>query len=155
MYVFDTSPLSTLFRNYYIERFPSLWKEFDALVDADAVVSTREVMKEIEDGSLDALIQWAHGHQDLFPIPTAVEGAAVAEVYAVPHFQQNIEQQKLLKGGRNADPFVIARARVENRTVVTMERHKPNSAKIPNICDYFGVPWLSLEGFMEQEGWKF
>jgi hypothetical protein len=30
--------------------------------------------------------------------------------------------QKLLKGGLNADPFVIARASVENRTVVTMEK---------------------------------
>jgi hypothetical protein len=33
----------------------------------------------------------------------------------VRHFQQNIEQQKLLKGGKNAEPFVIARAAVEGR----------------------------------------
>ena len=32
MYVFDTSPLSTLFRNYYRKRFPSLWASFDGLV---------------------------------------------------------------------------------------------------------------------------
>jgi hypothetical protein len=32
----------------------------------------------------------------------------------------------------NADPFVIARAFVENRTVVTMEKLKANAAKIPN-----------------------
>ena len=69
--------------------------------------------------------------------------------------EQNIEQQKVLKGGNIADPFVIARARVEDRTVVTLEVLKPNSAKIPNICDHFGIPWLSLEAFMEKEGWQF
>jgi hypothetical protein len=79
----------------------------------------------------------------------------VSAIFAVPHFQQNIEQQKLLKGGRNADPFVIARAMAEKRTVVTMELLKPNSAKIPNICAHFGVPCLTLEQFMESEGWQF
>ncbi len=76
-------------------------------------------------------------------------------IYAVNHFQQNIEQQKLLKGGRNADPFVIARAMVEQCAVVTMEVFKPNSAKIPNICRHFGIPCLSLEEFMEAEHWEF
>ena len=41
----------------------------------------------------------------IFTIPTAAEGTFVAKIYGVAHFQQNIEQQKLLNGGRNADPF--------------------------------------------------
>jgi hypothetical protein len=73
----------------------------------------------------------------------------------VPHFQQNLEQQKLLKGGLNADPFVIARAAVEQRTVVTMEKLKPHAAKIPNICQHFGVACMTLEEFMEAENWQF
>jgi hypothetical protein len=85
----------------------------------------------------------------------AAEGAFVARIYRVSHFQQNIELQKLLKGGKNADPFVIARAAVENRTVVTMEVFKPNGVKIPNICRHFGVKCLLLEDFMEEEGWTF
>ena len=31
-YVFDNSPLSALFRNYYRKTFPSLWQHFDQLV---------------------------------------------------------------------------------------------------------------------------
>ncbi|MGA3043710.1 MAG: DUF4411 family protein [Bryobacteraceae bacterium] len=76
-------------------------------------------------------------------------------MYAVPHFQQNIEQQKILKGGKNADAFVIAKAGVEHGTVVTMELLKPNAARIPNICEHFSIPCLSLEEFMEEEGWQF
>jgi hypothetical protein len=83
------------------------------------------------------------------------EARFVAGIYAVTHFQQNIEQQKLLKGGRNADPFIIAKAAVERETIVTMEKLKPGAAKIPNICAHFGIACLSLEQFMERERWIF
>ena len=83
------------------------------------------------------------------------EGAFVGKIYAVRHFQQNIEQQKILKGGKIADPFVIARAAVERRAVVTTEKFKEHGAKIPNICKHFDVECLSLEEFMEREEWEF
>jgi hypothetical protein len=41
------------------------------------------------------------------------------------------------------------------RTVVTMETLRPDAARIPNICEHFKVPCLSLEGFMEKESWQF
>jgi hypothetical protein len=155
MYVFDTSPLSTLFKNYYPNRFPTLWSRFHTLTGAGKIISTREVLRELDDGPVMSARQWAIGQQSLFAIPTAAEGAFVAKIYRVPHFQKNIEQQKLLKGGRNADPFVIAKAAVEGRAVVTMELFKENSTKIPNICSHFKVKCLTLEEFMELEGWVF
>ena len=154
-YVFDTSPLSTLFKNYYLRRFPTLWQHFDELVDNGDIVSTREVLREIEDGPIESLRQWAAQNGELFTMPDAEEGGFVARIYAVQHFQQNIERQKMLKGGRNADPFVIAKAAVTERTVVTMEQRQPNAAKIPNICDHFDIPCVTLEDFMETEGWEF
>jgi hypothetical protein len=154
-YVFDNSPLSTLFRNFYRNRFPTLWERFDALVSDGQIVSTREVYREIQDGATESLREWAKENHTLFATPTAAEGAFVAQIYAVHHFQQNIEQQKLLKGGRNADPFVVAKAAVEGRAVVTMEVLKPHAAKIPNICEHFNLTCLSLEQFMEEEGWAF
>lgn len=154
-YVFDNSPLSALFKNFYRNRFPTLWVRFDYLVQNGQMVSTREVLREIEDGSIESLRDWAAQNQPLFTVPTAAEGAFVTRIYSIPHFQQNIEQQKILKGGRNADPFIIAKAAVEHGTVVTMEVLRPNAAKIPNICAYFNVRCLSLEEFMEEEGWQF
>jgi hypothetical protein len=155
-YVFDTSPLSVLFKNYYAQRFPSLWRRFDTIVEDGQLVSTREVLREIEVGPIESLRVWAAANHGLFTTPTAEEGAFVARIYGVAHFQQNIEQQKILKGGRNADPFVIAKAAaVGDATVVTMEVLRANAARIPNICEHFRVPWLSLERFMEREGWVF
>lgn len=155
MYAFDTGPLSALFRNYYPARFPTLWDRFAELVAGGQIVSTREVFREVQDAPLEELRHWAQNNHALFAIPTAAEAGFVAKIYGVAHFQQNIEQQKLLKGGRNADPFVIAKAAIDGFSVVTMELLKPNSAKIPNICKHFGVPCLTLEGFMEAEGWTF
>lgn len=63
--------------------------------------------------------------------------------------------RKTFRGRKNADPFVIAKAAVEGREVVTMELLKPHGAKIPNICGHFGIKCLSLEAFMEAEGWQF
>jgi hypothetical protein len=154
-YVFDNSPLSALFKNFYRSRFPSLWERFDGLVAAGQIVSTREAYREIEDGAPESLREWAAQNHGLFAMPTAQEGTFVARIYAIDHFQQNIELQKILKGGRNADPFVIAKAAVEGHTVVSMEILKPHAAKIPNICEHFGVRCLSLEQFMEEEDWAF
>jgi hypothetical protein len=154
-YAFDNSPLSTLFKNFYPTVFPSLWRDFDNLVADGAVLSTREVLREIEDGGPKNLQQWAADHVELFPAPTAQEAQFVTRIYAVPHFQNNIEGKKLLRGGRVADPFVIARAAIAGATVVTMETLKPHAADIPNICQHFGIRCLSLEDFMKAENWKF
>jgi Domain of unknown function (DUF4411) len=155
MYVFDNSPLSVLFKNYYRKRFPTLWEHFGQLVNDGRLLSTREVKREIDISSVADLRDWADANPNIFTTPTAAEGAAVAQIYAVPHFQQNIERQKLLKGGLLADPFVIAKGMTDGLTVVTMELLKPHAAKIPNICVHFNVPCMTLEEFMEAEGWEF
>lgn len=155
MYVFDNAPLSVLFKNYYRGRFPTLWDLFDQMVGNGQLVSTREVKREIENSSIEDLRTWADANPTIFTVPTAAEGAAVAQIYAIQHFQQNIERQKLLKGGFIADPFVVAKAMSDGLTVVTMELIKPNAAKIPNICQHFNVPCLTLEEFMAAEGWQF
>ncbi len=79
----------------------------------------------------------------------------MARIYEVPNFQRNIERQKLLKGGKSADAFVIAKAAVSGGAVVTEESWKPNAAKIPNICGHFGIQCFTLENFMENENWRF
>ena len=110
-YVFDTNAFSQLFHSYYRGRFPSLWTHFDELIANGSITSTREVYREIENDRVQMLRDWAKDHKELFPAPTAAEAAFVAEIFAIQHFQQMIEQKKLLKGGKNADPFVIARPR--------------------------------------------
>jgi len=154
MYVLDTNVISNLHKNYYRKRFVSLWQAFDQLVADGKITSTREAHHELNDGA-GADTDWAKANEKLFATPDAKEGAFVGQIYSVAHFQANIERQKLFKGGRNADAFIVARAYAIGGTVVTMERFKPHAVKIPNICDHFKIPCLDLEGFMEKEGWEF
>ena len=154
MYIFDTSPLSSLFKNYYRGRFPTLWEQLETLIAGGDVVSTREVARELEQYAT-AEDEWLRANRAIFTVPTVAEAEVVRNIYDVAHFRQNIELKKLQKGGLNADPFVIAKAAVSEGTVVTLEKFLPNATRIPNICQHFGVRCIDLEGFMEEEDWEF
>ena len=39
--------------------------------------------------------------------------------------------------------------------VVTQEQYKEHATKIPNICEYFNIECINLEGFLIKENWKF
>jgi hypothetical protein len=156
MYVFDTNVLSQMFHSYYKNRFKSLWAKFDEILEEERITSTREVFQETQGDRIPALREWAiENKAAIFPTPNADEAIWVSKIFSIGHFQHIIEQKKIMRGGFNADPFVIARAAALNGTVVTNEKHLRNGAKIPNICEHFEIPCLSLEGFMESEKWEF
>ena len=54
-----------------------------------------------------------------------------------------------------ADPFVAAKAKALNGTVVTNERLRDNAAGLPNVCEKFEIPCIDLEEFMKREDWIF
>ncbi|MFN3685286.1 PIN domain-containing protein [Salinarimonas sp.] len=152
-YVFDTGPLSGMFKHYNRKVFETLWNRFDQLIAGGEIVSCKEVHRELEDfGHAD---EWLRGNRAICHDPTVAEALFIREIFAVSHFQQSIDRKKLLNGGKIADPFVVAKARHEKRTVVTTEKYENNAAKIPNICTHFGVYCLSFDEFMIAQGWKF
>jgi len=154
-YVFDSDSLINLFRHYYPERFPTLWEKFDALVSAGELISVREVFNEIGSGE-DLLAFWAKEQKNiLFLESTPKELQFIGEIFQVRHFQAMIRKQEILKGKPVADPFVIARAKILSACVVTQEKNTENAAKIPNVCDHFGIPCKNLEKFMKEENWTF
>lgn len=159
-YVFDSGALVHLFRHYYRERFPSLWEKFDQMVDEKRIISVREAFHEVEKRG-DNLSKWAISNKEIFCLPNEDEARVVTQIFTNKHFQSLVGNKKILEGGAVADPFIIAKAKVENLTVVTTEGFnfdgspKLNAPKIPNICHHFKVKCLNVEGFMDNEKWKF
>ena len=155
IYVFVTSSFVVL-KNFYPSRFPTLWKKIDQLVRAKRLISTREVLNELEsrEGE-DFILDWAKSRKQVFPIPTNEELQFVNRIFSVPHFQSLIGQKSILKGSPVADPFVIAAEKVRDGFVVSEETKKPNAAKIPNVCEHFDIECINVEGFMNKEGWAF
>lgn len=156
IYVFDTSSFIILFKHYYPTRFPSLWKNFEAIIKKKRVISVREVKNEINNyADFDRLVEWANSNNEIFPAPATAELFFVKDLFNIRHYQQLLRQKETMQGNPVADPFVIAKAKICKGAVVTQECYKENSAKIPNVCDYFNIPCLNLEKFMEDENWKF
>lgn len=60
-----------------------------------------------------------------------------------------------MEGKYSADSFVIARAKIVGSTAMTQEKRSPKAARIPNICEHFGIDCIDLEGFMQRQNWVF
>lgn len=155
IYVFDTDTLIHLFSYYYREQFPTLWERFDQCVEQGIIISVREAYNEVKEYDSN-YGEWARLNKDFFRRPSTAELEFVREIFSIHHFQALIRKQEQLEGRPVADPFVIAKAQCTDQgCVVTLEKDKPNAAKIPNVCRHFKVDCIDLQQFMAQNDWTF
>lgn len=155
IYVFDTGSFSKL-KHYFPGVFATLWSGLDAMVQAGSLISTKEVKRELQNGAPDPHVDaWIKKNGHIFTTPDRTELQIVVSILSMTHFQSIIGKEQRLKGTPVADPFVIAAAKARSAIVVTEEIYKPNSAKIPNICEHLSVPCTNLEGFMARQDWTF
>ncbi len=146
----DTSALVGAWsESYSPQTFPALWKNLERMILEGELIASEEVLHELERKDDDLLV-WVKNRPDLFVPMDAVVEREVKRVVRVPN---------LVKGtstDNSADPFVIAVAIARNATVVSQERHGgPSHPKIPYVCSVLGVPHLSLEEFINGQGWSF
>lgn len=153
-YCLDSSSLiDASTRNYPIDRFPTFWRNLDKLIADGRAASPDEVLREIEKKD-DALHGWCKTKNGLFiPLEEDVQ-AAVSEILA--EFPRLVDDRPS-KG--QADPFVIAVARKRGLIVVTQEDRNrgknSKKAKIPDVCDHFGVAHIRLLELIRRENWTF
>jgi len=165
IYVIDTSSWQQLFGCYRRARFPTLWQLFDELVASGAIISVSHVLREIEnrDKKNDEL-EWAKAHLELFPRVSEKESQFLREIYAVPRFRHvvpteirddDVDEEQDEDSGADADPFLIARAKILDGMVITQERERGNRVRIPTICGHFDIECGTLDDLMEKENWSF
>lgn len=163
-YVFDTNVFSAILKNYYKSRFPSFWKIFDEYVNSEKIISVKEVYnelkvqfkpttknKEIYESEWD----WIKNNKGIFKEATNEETNFVRQIVNNEKFKGQITRKQTLIGKPIADPLIIAEAKNISGCVVTTEKFKPNSIKIPNICNHYNIDCINFEQFMEREDWKF
>lgn len=153
MHIFDTNSLRKL-NSFSKAVFPSLWEKVADAIDDETIVSTREVLREIAERD-DELHEWCKFHSGMFPPPEASEAKFAGAILIHPKFEAHIPKTILTSKRPFADPYVIARASTVSGIVVTEEKHKPTSAKIPTICEHFGIACMDLDAFMISQGWEF
>ncbi|MEQ1633977.1 MAG: DUF4411 family protein [Planctomycetota bacterium] len=150
LYCFDSSALiHAATRAYPIEVFASFWDRFEGAVASGVVIAPDEVLVEAARKD-DGLHAWCKAHREMFvPLTLDVQAAAMEITAAVPSLVD------IKKGRGQADPFVVALARVRSATVVTEEHAKPTAPKIPDACKLFGVTCINLLEFLRAMRWRF
>ena len=154
-YVFDNNSFRVL-GNYYPDHFQTFWDKFNQAVTVGKIISVREVRRELDFFvRYPHLSDWIEKHKNIFLPPNTTEMRFVREIFAIQHFQSLVRKQILLEGRPCADPFIVAKANFINGCVGTEEAGQLNAAKIPNVCQHFGIDFTNFQGFMERENWSF
>lgn len=151
-YCIDTSAILDGWVRYYpIDSFPGLWANLDRLIEANRLLTSDEVLRELE-AKDDEALRWAKERPRLFVELDDPIQAATSEILS--RFPNMVDT---MRGRNRADPFVIAVARARGCTVVTGERNRgtPERPRIPLVCAHFGLPCVDLLGLIRAEGWRF
>lgn len=155
MYVLDTNAFYTL-GNYYPSRFPTIWERIDILVRDRWFWSVKEVRKEIElNCPFEHIESWARTNRHIFRKPNSRELEVVSQIFQRKQFLGLVRRNQILRGLPVADPFIIAAAKIHKGTVVTQESFKTGGARIPTVCNEFGVACINVELFLEREKLKY
>lgn len=147
---FDTSALIEPWtRRYPPDVFPQIWQWLEYCIQEGTISAVDEVRHEILRQE-DDLAAWAKTQAHLFaPADEAVQQALRRVLEVFP----NLADHERDRSG--ADPWVVAHALANGLSVVTYEtRGKQNKPKIPNACDHFGVPCISLVEVLRATGFK-
>lgn len=150
-YVFDSGPFIGL-KNYPPDVFSSLWSNFSQLIQDGNIISSSEVLREIENYD-DEIAEWAKLNRQIFIKPTIEEQILVQQILA--KHPDLVKEEAILLGKPYADPFVIAQAKSHDCILVHSEKLKPNAHKIPNVCQDFNVAEIALFEFFRRERWNF
>lgn len=153
VYCLDTSALLYAMNERYPPgNFPSLWEKVEGLVAEERLTSPDEVYKEVEKKD-DEAFKWCKARSGIFvPLTGDIQLATIEILREFPRLVDTKKQRQ------QADPFVIAVARVKGAAVLTAETHRANGSKaprIPDVCDHYGVDCHSFLDLIQIEGWVF
>ncbi len=150
IYVLDTNIYSAMLNNFPFKVTQEFWLPLEDFIENKQVISVSEVYKElsVKFESDNNKWRWVNDRKSHFLIPTDKQCKILLKIFSVKKFQENIKEKNMRKGNPEADPFIVALAKDTNSTIVTKEKFAPNSSKVPNMCNHFGVDYISYDDFL-------
>lgn len=151
-YTLDTNILIGLVQRYPRDIFPAMWKNIESSIEVDESCICEAILREVHRGG-DGLHTWAKNLDGFVCQATDEELAVVAEI--------GVAHPEWVQGQLNeADPFIIAHAKIEKSVIVSEENRKgPNTEdrnqKIPNIADEHAVKTIKFFDYVREQGWQF
>jgi Domain of unknown function (DUF4411) len=123
----DTSALiAAWYERYKPNRFPKLWDQFDQLVTDGRLVSSTLVLRECNKQRSEELHEWLKPREAMFIAPDEAVQQQVDHIVNTYTALVSAGKEKF-----QADPFVIALAKVSGYTIITEETGIGSLGKYP------------------------
>ena len=140
---------------YSFDIAPGFWAFIDEQAASKEIATSSLVYDELVTETDDELAKWARDRKDgpLFVRPSETVESALTRI--ADHVKSAYAANQARDFLHGADPWVIAHALADGGSVVSLEREVPptsKKAKIPNVCEHFGVEYPSLFGMLRQLG---
>lgn len=156
IYCVDTSSFSEL-RSFNRALFPGVWRKIEELISDHRIIAPHEVLRELSKRHAD-IHEWVKTQ----PIFVELDDAQVA---AVRDIQARFNITDHDATGPVADELVVALplSRVAGQLIpadvyVVVTQETPGgrgSAKIPNVCEAFGLGCIKIADMFVREGLRF
>lgn len=152
-YVLDTGVFRKLLSNYPKGGiFKAHWEQIDDGFKKQELISVDECYEELvryynEDND-DR--KWLKDRKEYFYYPSMKESLFIKELLQNKKYQEMIHYKNIISNAPSADPFVVAKAKIEKATLVTIEERKPNSSRMPTVCDDLGIRCINYDDFMSE-----
>jgi Domain of unknown function (DUF4411) len=148
-YCIDTSALiAAWYERYKPNRFPKLWEQLDQLIQEGRLVSSTLVLRECSKQRSEELHDWLQPRSAMFHTPDETVQGQVDHIVNTYTGLVSAGKEKF-----QADPFVIAQAKVGSYTVITEETGPTSLAKIPGVCNAMKVECINLMQLIDEEDW--
>ena len=131
-------------------RFETVWEQIDNGFETGELISVDECYNELclHYDEKNPNYAWIKLKKPYFLGPSNDESIIIKQLFINPKMQESIHVKNILENRPAADVYIAAKAKQIGAVVVTVEKFKPNSAQLPNICDSIGVSTISFDDFM-------
>lgn len=161
-FILDTNSISQLFSAFSRRNFPTLWTNFDRLVQDGQAVSASAVRAELTALSRvsDAVTHLENLNAQIFAVPTPQEEDLVWQMTRTPDLSAAANRwiSKARQGRKDADPYLVAKARAFTVAAVLVTEESQDTAKtagLPAVCRQFGIDCINLDEMIFRLGWRF
>jgi hypothetical protein len=144
-YAIDACTLIDMVKTHPLgsESSSQVWGRVEDLLRSGYLFSSCEVYPEIKDEGLE---QFLNPYKNRFlPLNEVLqkEMAVILEVF--PEFVK----ARTTHSNSNTAPFLIATAIINECILVTNETRKHKKCNILSVCDYYNIPYINLNEFVE------
>ena len=125
-----------------------MWEQLDQLITEGRLVSSTLVLRECSKQRSEELHGWLKPREAMFITPDETVQGQVDHIVNTYTGLVSAGKEKF-----QADPFVIAQAKVNGYTVITEETGIGSLAKIPGVCNAMKVECINLMQLIDEEDW--